>query len=536
MTVAFAEVDCGMVERKYLHIPLYYQNPKKRKPMPQKGPVVLVILDGFGYRPSREGNAIAQAYTPHLTSWLASYPHTLLHAAGSSVGLPSGYMGNSEVGHLTIGAGRTIPQPLTLINKAIEQGSLQANPVLIKALAKVKATSNRLHFIGLLSDAGIHSDIKHLQALLAIAQASDITSIFLHLFLDGRDTNPTSASLYLNALSSTIHQTPTITLGSLHGRFYAMDRDKHYDRTQQSYRVLTGQTDQNSAPWQTIIQENYAQGVTDEFITPTLLDKNGALHDGDGIIFFNIRPDRIRQLAASLLDQHFSAFPTKQYAFSCCLSLVDYGLQLPLETLLPVSKTYDTLKDVLAQHGKRIFTIAETEKYAHVTYFFNGMREEPVAGETRVLIPSLPVRTYENDPAMSAPAITEAVVATLSSPYDFYLINYANADMVGHSGNMAATIKAIECLDTQLGILYDAFVAQRNGTLFVTADHGNAEEMLDAQGQPKTSHTTNDVPFFIITKDSPVVSKLPLTTLADIAPYILHMMGLPIPSTMHHKK
>lgn len=498
------------------------------------GPRALVILDGFGHLNRREHNAIAHATTPHLDRWFAQCPSALLRASGEAVGLPAGTIGNSEVGHMTIGAGRVIPQAVTLVGQAIGNGSFYDNPVLKKALARVKATSNRLHIMGLCSDAKVHSDIGQLYAYVMAARTAGIRDVFLHLFLDGRDVAPRSAAHYLEAVEHEVLCRGYGVIGSLHGRFYAMDRDKNFERTRKSYEVLVGATSASNRSWRQLLDAAYAHGITDEFFEPTLLRSDACIQPGDGVICFNIRPERIEQLTGSLIDSACAGFATKPLSLSCFVTPVSYGQTLATDILFPEVTIKHTLKDVFAAAGKTMFVIAETEKYAHVTYFFNGMREQAVSGERRVLVPSLKVATYADSPAMSAPAITQAVLATLEQPYDFYLINYANADMVGHSGNFAATVRAIECLDAQLGLLYDAFVTQQNGVLYITADHGNAEDMFDeVTQQPRTAHTANPVPFLVVTKSGcSTAASLPLHELADIAPYILDDMGLPVPIEM----
>ncbi|MBS1986725.1 2,3-bisphosphoglycerate-independent phosphoglycerate mutase [Candidatus Dependentiae bacterium] len=498
------------------------------------GPRALVILDGFGRLNYREHNAIAQAATPHLDQWFGQCPSALVRASGESVGLPAGAIGNSEVGHMTIGTGRVIPQAVTLVEQAIGNKSFYDNPVLKEALARVKVTSNRLHIMGLCSDAKVHSDIGQLYAYVTAAHRAGIQNVFLHLFLDGRDVAPHSAERYLEAVEHEVVCRGYGLIGSLHGRFYAMDRDKNFERTKKSYDVLVGAAIARNSSWRQLLDLSYTHGITDEFFEPTLLRSDACIQPGDGVISFNIRPERIEQLTRSLIDPACAGFGTKPLSLSCFVTPVSYGQALATDILFPSSPLEHTFKDTLAAAHKTIFVIAETEKYAHVTYFFNGMREQAVLGETRVLIPSLKVATYADSPAMSAPAITQAVLATLKQPYDFYLINYANADMVGHSGDFAATVRAIECLDAQLGLLYDAFVVQQNGMLYITADHGNAEDMFDeATQQPRTAHTTNPVPFLVVTKNGcSAAASLPLHELADIAPYILHDMGLPVPIEM----
>lgn len=504
--------------------------------MQPTGPLALIILDGFGLSNDKNNNAIAQAYIPHLERWFKQCPSALLQASGSYVGLPTGCLGNSQVGHLTIGSGRIIKQPITSISESIDNKTFYDNPVLKNSLAQIKAATSRLHIMGLCSDANVHSDIKQVYAYLQAAQSAGIGQVFLHLFLDGRDVPPRSASTYLTQLSAMIAKHAYGVIGSLHGRFYAMDRDNNFERTQKSYDVLVGSTKACKSTWQQVLDDAYAKGISDEFIEPVLLRLDAAIMPGDGVLFFNVRPDRVRQLTRSLIDPSFTGFVPDAPVLSCFITPVDYGLSVATDVLFPAPCVLHTFKDVLCAAHKSMFVIAETEKYAHVTYFFNGMREQAVAGETRVLIPSRKLKTYAEQPCMSAPEITQTVIDTLDKPYDFYLINYANADMVGHSGNLAATIKAVECLDVQLGLLYDALVTQHNGTLYITADHGKAEEMFDdVAQQPKTAHTTNPVPFLVVTRD-PVPDgcnkQLPLHELADIAPYILKRMGLPVPIEM----
>lgn len=497
-------------------------------------PQVLVILDGFGYAKETKYNAIAQAKTPHLDNWFAHYPHATLHAAGTAVGLLDGFIGNSEVGHLTIGAGRIIQQPVSILHEAIDNGSFFENKILLEALDNIKKKQGRLHIFGLLSDAGVHAHEKHIHAYIKVAVDFGITNIFLHPFLDGRDTPPQSATTYLQRLDKVLKDIGHGTIGSIHGRFYAMDRDKNWQRTAASYNVLT-QVQKQSRTWQEVIEQNYRNNITDEFIPPTQLDATSIIKDGDGIIFCNFRPDRARQLTAAFMQKGFAHFPIKQLNLACFVTPTAYNTTLQTDVLSPRPNIPHTLKEVLAAHNKSIFSIAETEKYAHVTYFFNGGKEEPVATETQALIPSLPAKNYIDHPEMSAQKITYTVIKSLQTdPKDFYLINYANADMVGHSGNLDATVKAIEVLDDLLNQLYTLVVKKMQGVLYITADHGNAEDMFDTKtGQPRTAHTNNPVPFVMIQQGLELPDKqLPLDQLADIAPFILQQMGLPVPEEM----
>lgn len=490
-------------------------------------PVALVILDGYGYRESHNYNAIAHAHTPFMTACWQQYPHALLRASGTAVGLPAGYAGNSEVGHLTIGAGAVIEQPLTVFLAAINDRSFFANQVLLGALQAVKQSRGRIHIMGLLSDGGVHSMTACIDACVEVAAGHTDCDVYVHAFLDGRDVPPQSAAEYLATFEHWSAQFPHVFLGSLHGRFYAMDRDQHWDRTQKTYAVLTHSNSEVAVTWQDVLAQSYAHGITDEYVEPVRLHKDAYVRDGDGVIFCNVRPDRARQLTAVFIDPCFSHFERSCIDLACFVTPVAYADNLATQVLFPSPPITDTLKNRLSQGGKRIFAIAETEKYAHVTYFFNGMREEPVPGEKRVLVPSLLAKNYVHYPCMSAAHITAAVRHSLvTDPYDFYLINYANADMVGHAGDFNATVKAIECLDVQLQQLYDTLVEHLGGTLIITADHGKAEDMFDTvYNQPRTAHTTNPVPFIVIAKNlSPCV--LPLHELKDIKGYVESVMGL----------
>jgi len=495
-------------------------------------PTVLVILDGFGLSSQKRHNAIAHAHMPYMHYLLATYPHTELTASGYAVGLAQGFQGNSEVGHLTIGAGRVIPQIMTIWKNAIQDNSFFHNKTLTSCLSILRASNRTLHIIGLLSDAGIHSHEEQLYACIKAAALSGTAKIVIHAFLDGRDTPPQSTCTYLKQLNAHIILYPNVKLGSIHGRFYAMDRDNNWERTEKSYRVLTEHSITTAQPWAKVLERNYAHSITDEFIPPTQLEPDSIIKNGDGIIFCNIRPDRARQLTASFVQTHFTNFTIKPLILTFFITPVEYAKTLPTNHLFKRPIIANTLKDIFEEYNTTIFSIAETEKYAHVTYFFRGENEKAVHGESRVMIPSIPTQTYKNYPEMSAQLITNTVIKSLKTdPKNFYLINYANADMVGHSGDFDATVLAIECLDKQLKTLYDMIVIQMNGTLYITADHGKAEDMFDdTTNQPRTSHTCNSVPFIMINKQCERSAiKLPLTQLSDIAPFILKNMGLPIP-------
>ncbi len=496
---------------------MYHKEEKKK-------PSALVILDGFGYSAHTEYNAIAQAHHPFLDYCFKEYPHALLHAAGTFVGLRPHVAGNSEVGHLTIGTGTVIEQPDTIISKAIADGSFFTNPILHAHLEKLARANKNLHLMGLLSDASVHSNIQHLYALLKVAAHYNINNVYIHAFLDGRDVAPKSAQHYLQELDTVCKKLAIGALASLTGRLYAMDRNSVWQRTKQVYDMLTVPHNPTFSSWQAALNFFYTQGITDEFIPPTPLLRSGFIQPGDGIICFNFRPDRSRQLAAAFVQQHFMGFIRHQIPLSFFITLTDYHTALvPTTVLFEQPPIKNTLKDFLLAQNKSFFAIAETEKFAHVTYFFSGGKQEPYSNETRVLIPSLIVQEYSQYPEMCAQKITDAVILSLQTqPQDFYLINYANADMVGHSGNLPATIKAIECLDHQLKQLYHYLVEQYDGTLYITADHGKAEDMFDTQSQqPRTAHTNNLVPFIMINKElKKSEQKLPLSQLSDIAPFI----------------
>lgn len=491
-------------------------------------PTVLVILDGFGFSPQKKFNAVYHAKTPHLDAWLKEYPHTILKAAGTAVGLTPGQMGNSEVGHLTIGAGRIIQQDVVRILNAIDDGSFFKNELLIALFENLSKTKKSLHILGLLSNGGVHAHQKICDALLKLAKKQLIERVFVHAFLDGRDVPPKSAVEYLTHLDKTCKEVGIGKLGSMSGRYYAMDRDKNWERTEQAYALLTQKEPIRFSSWHDALTYYYQQGITDEFIPPTQFLHESIITNDDGVIFFNFRADRARQLTQAFLDPKFDHFPTKKVTLDFFATMTDYNHQLFQSEVIfkPITISH-TIKEILEQHNKTMFSIAETEKYAHVTYFFGGGREKPFKNETRILIPSIPAQNYVDHPEMSAEGITDAIIKSLKEdPQDFYLINYANADMVGHSGDFEATVKAVEFLDHELGRLYKTVVEKCNGTLYITADHGNAEEMFDTKtNQPKTSHTNNPVYFIMIQKGlSPGKLNNNLHGLADIASFILKHM------------
>ena len=427
--------------------------------MEKNNPVALIILDGFGYRKEKKYNAIAHARMPHFNAWWNTYPHALLAASGKAVGLPDNMIGNSEVGHLAIGAGRTLDQPMKIWLDAIANHSFDQNKIMQKEFERLVSVGGRLHVIGLLSDAGVHGHEKQIYAVIDAAVKAGIKKIIVHPILDGRDVAPQSAYEYLYRLEQLAKQYNNgyVSIGSLHGRFYAMDRDHHWDRVEKSYRVLTEGWQDSYESWEKILERHYAHNITDEFIMPTQLCADAIIHNGDGIIFCNVRPDRARQLTMCFVQPEKIPFIIKPLNLIFFITPVNYGDNIKTTVLFKRDPIPNTLKDIFAEHGKTIFTIAETEKYAHVTYFFRGEEEAPVATEERHMIHSIAAKGYVTQPEMRAQEITQAVIESLrNNAADFYLINYANADMVGHSGNFGATIKAIEFLDKQLGVLYNA--------------------------------------------------------------------------------
>jgi len=503
-------------------------------------PLALIILDGWGIRPECRANAVCQAHTPRLDALAASYPTTRLTASGLSVGLPEGQMGNSEVGHLNIGAGRIIYQDLTRISKSISDGEFFANPVLLAAMAKVKAANGRLHLLGLLSDGGVHSHNTHLYALVEMARRQGITEVCIHALTDGRDTPPQSAAGFLDELEQHLATLGVGRVATVIGRYYAMDRDHRWERIEQAWRAMVlgeGESAKSSAA---AIAAAYAAGETDEFVRPRVIQTDGrpvgTVGDGDGIIFFNFRADRARELTRSFTQDDFAAFNRPQVptlSTFTCLSEYDETFTLPVA--FPSESYTDLLGTVIARAGLKQLRIAETEKYAHVTFFFNGGEETPNPGEDRVLIPSpKDVPTYDQKPAMSAVQVTDEVVRRVAGgDYALIVLNYANPDMVGHTGILSAAISAMETVDTCVGRVIDAVLAA-GGMALVTADHGNCEQMDDGHGSPHTAHTANLVPLILVDPQRRG-AKLREGILADIAPTILELLGLPKPAAMSGK-
>jgi 2,3-bisphosphoglycerate-independent phosphoglycerate mutase len=503
-------------------------------------PIVLAILDGWGCGDAGRGDAIAAASTPHWDDLLAHYPHTTLGASGTDVGLPAGIMGNSEVGHLNLGSGRVVPQGLVVIDEQIASGELSRNPALVEAIAHVRRTGGTLHLMGLVSDGCVHSSLEHLFALIDVAVDAGVP-IAIDAFLDGRDTPPRSAQTYVERLEEKLAAIGRHgAIASISGRFYAMDRDKRWDRTRMAYDMLAnGTATQRAATAREAVDDAYARGENDEFALPCIIGEARPVRDGDACIFFNFRPDRARQLTTAFdagtpqyRHGEFEAFAPRDYRDLYFATMTKYEEHYRNPVLFGPRPQYDTFGDVLAANGLKQLRLAETEKYAHVTYFFNGGRESELAGETRKLIPSdRSVATYDLAPEMRAVEITdEAIAAIESGAYDAIVMNYANADMVGHTGKWTPTIRAVELLDECLDRLARATL-HANGMLAITADHGNAEEKIDADGNPLTAHTTNRVPFVIVS-NSPIGSLHEGGRLADVAPTLLHALQLNVPPAM----
>ncbi len=501
-------------------------------------PVVLVILDGWGYRPEKAGNAVSTANTPIIDSLWEVYPHTLINTSGRAVGLPDGQMGNSEVGHVNIGAGRIVPQELVRISDAVADRTLLKNTALLEVCAAVKQKQSRLHLIGLCSEGGVHSHLSHLFGLIDLAKEAGITEVCIHAITDGRDTNPKDGIIALQKLQDYLDQAGVGKIVTVSGRYYAMDRDHRWDRIQAAYTVMTDDQQIAAQPVTNLLAASYEQGITDEFILPTRLAR-GAVTAGDGVIFFNFRPDRSRQLTQALVNPEFTGFDRPWLGSLSFATFTQYDQDLPVLVAFEPNTPINILGEIIARQGWKQFRTAETEKYAHVTYFFNGGEEQEFPGEVRKMIPSPRVMTYDQSPAMSAEAVTTAVLDALATKeYAMIVVNYANPDMVGHTGKMEQTIQAVEVVDRCLGKLL-AGVIQVGGTTLITADHGNAEYMFDNQGNPWTAHTTNQVPFILVEGEKLTIpgygTDIQLRSdgkLADIAPTILQILGLPQPPEM----
>ena len=502
--------------------------------MSNLNPVVLIILDGWGYREDPAHNAIAAAHTPQWNQWWQTCPHILLNASGTDVGLPDGQMGNSEVGHMHIGAGRQVLQDLTFINDAIEHNTFANNTVLVNMITDMQQTKHAIHVMGLLSPGGVHSHQEHLFAFLSICEQLKFSNVYLHLFLDGRDTPPKQAQDNIKALQETLKHYPVATIASISGRYWAMDRDKRWPRIATVYNLLTeGYSEQHFESAEAAIDAYYTQGLSDEFIPPTRIGQPVPITSGDTVFYFNFRADRAKQLTQAFIDPNFKGFERhvcpKLAAF---VSMTSYDEALPTQVVFPQRTLHSTLGEVIAKSGLSQLRIAETEKYAHVTFFFNGGSLRKFAQEDRLLIPSPNIKTYDLQPEMSAPALTEALIEAIESHrYDVIICNYANADMVGHSGDFNATVLAIEAIDQALYAVGLA-IKKAHGHLFITADHGNAECMFDnTTNQAHTAHTCQPVPLVYVGDPERYFKPGP-GTLIDVAPTLLSLLNIPAPKEM----
>jgi len=496
-------------------------------------PVALIILDGFGYLPTDRGNAVKHANTPVFDSIFQNYSHTLIGASGEDVGLPDGQMGNSEVGHLNIGAGRIVYQELTRITKEIREGSLFTNPALLEAMENAKKEGRALHLMGLLSDGGVHSHNSHIEGLLLMAKQQGVKDVYVHAFMDGRDTPPQSGKDYIVQLENFMKTHGIGKILTVSGRYYAMDRDKRWDRVKLAYDAIVKADAPKADSALSCIEASYHENVTDEFVLPTVIGEGlTTLSAHDSVIFFNFRPDRARELTRAIVDRDFDGFE-REYFETTYVTMTQYDKTMPNVIVAYTPQTLDnTLGEYIASKGKTQLRIAETEKYAHVTFFFNGGREEAYANEERILVPSPKVATYDLKPEMSAYEVTDRLINDLeTNPKDLIVLNFANPDMVGHTGVFEAAVKAVETVDICLGKVLDK-IKSLGGVAFITADHGNAEQMFDDLGGPFTAHTTNKVPFVMVDDVNKNIKLRDGGRLCDFAPTILEVMGLEKPEEM----
>jgi 2,3-bisphosphoglycerate-independent phosphoglycerate mutase len=494
--------------------------------------VVLLILDGWGHRDDPQDNALAQADIPHWRALWATQPHTLIETSGRHVGLPDGQMGNSEVGHMNLGAGRVVHQDLTRIDAAIEDGSFYDNAELRAACDAAIASGGTLHVMGLLSPGGVHSHERHLFAMLGLARRAGVPRVAVHAFLDGRDTPPQSAAPSLAALQRECDALGNARIATISGRYYAMDRDNRWERVRRAWDALVDAASGCHAPdASSALAAAYARGETDEFVAPTVIDDGAPVADGDAVVFMNFRADRARELTAAFVAVDFQGFQARRPQLSRFVCLTEYDATLPASVAFGPDNLTHTLGELLVEHGMTQLRIAETEKYAHVTFFFSGGREDPYPGETRILVPSPKVATYDLQPEMSCPELTEKLVDAIGGQrFDVIVCNIANPDMVGHTGDLKAAIRAAEAVDAALGAIVTA-IRDAGGALLVTADHGNLEMMRDpATGQPHTAHTIGPVPLvYVGTRDATLRSG---GALRDVAPTLLDLLGLPKPQEM----
>ena len=495
-----------------------------------KKPLVLMILDGFGINNSTVGNAIYSAKTPNIDALMAKYPHTEIQASGMDVGLPRGQMGNSEVGHTNIGAGRIVYQELTRITKTVEEGGLSAIPELQKAVANCKEHDSSLHLMGLLSDGGVHSHIQHLFGLLAMAKEQGLEKVYVHCFMDGRDVPPSSGKDYVEQLQAELNRLGVGKIATICGRYYAMDRDNRWERVSKAYDAMVNGIGVEESDPVKAMADSYANGVTDEFVVPVVVDKNGSISANDSVIFFNFRPDRAREITRTLVDEAFNGFERAKGFFPLCYTcMTQYDATMPnVQVAFHPQSLEDTFGEYISNKGLKQLRIAETEKYAHVTFFFNGGVETVYPGEDRCLINSPKVATYDLQPEMSAYEVTDALEERLDN-YDVIIINYANCDMVGHTGVFEAAVKAVEAVDTCVGRIVNKTL-ELGGAVLLTADHGNADQMLAEDNTPFTAHTTNPVPLLAVGLGD--IKLREGGRLADLAPTMLSVLGLEKPEAM----
>ncbi len=490
--------------------------------------VLLCVLDGVGLSKIKDGNALINANKPNIDYLMKEYPNKGINASGTFVGLPDGQMGNSEVGHLTIGAGRIIYQSLELINRAIKDESFYSNESFLNAIKHAKENNSKLHIMGLLSDGGVHSHINHIKALLKLCKKEDFSNVYFHIFTDGRDTFKESSILYIDDLNNEINELGIGKICTISGRYYAMDRDKRWDRLKKCYDVIVNNTGNKCDDYKKYITDSYEKGITDEFIEPVIIDDSGKIEENDSIIWANFRPDRAIQILRSLVDPNFDGFDRKIFNNLYLTTMMYVSDDVKSDIAFKKEIIDNTLGIYLSKLGKKQLRIAETEKYAHVTYFFDGGRDLDLNLCDRVLIPSPKVATYDLKPEMSAREITSNLLEKMDNNYDFIFLNFANGDMVGHTGNYNMTKKAIETIDEMIGKLYKKCMEDEY-LFIITADHGNAEEMIDENGNVVTSHTTNLVPFIVTDKNLNIEN---VNKLSDIAPFILNYMNLNLPDEM----